>query len=174
MSYSGHGFLGLPDLETAKQCILETVTVLEMRKSVTVADCHCIDVIVTDMHCKEKNFNPHIEVPSFPHLMLRFPPILAGTKSHLDLFHQPLDMGILVFPVTVYRPNPNATLAFSQATCSPAEGTKLRCRRCLSFFVSKIEITRRTYLPSNHRDAAAPAEALGIRLVIQLRIIYTA
>ena len=126
VSYAGHGFLGLPDLETAKQCILETVTVLEMRKSVTVPDCHFIDVIVTDMHC------------------------------------------------TVYRPNPNTTLAFSQATCSPAEGTKLRCRRCLSFFVSKIEITRRTYLPSNHRDAAAPAEALGIRLVIQLRIIYTA
>ena len=40
---------------------------------------------------------PDFEVLFFLLLMLRFPPILAGTKSHLDHFHQPSKSGFFKF-----------------------------------------------------------------------------
>ena len=39
----------------------------------------------------------------FPHLMLFFPPILAGSKSHLDQFHRPSTWGFLIFILVLLR-----------------------------------------------------------------------
>ena len=44
---------------------------------------------------KPWNRNPDLEVLFFPHLMLRFPPIWLGSKSHLDHFHRPSKSGFL-------------------------------------------------------------------------------
>ena len=42
---------------------------------------------------------PDLEALFIMHLMLRFPPILAGTKSHLDHFHRPSKSRFFKFPL---------------------------------------------------------------------------
>ena len=42
---------------------------------------------------------PDLEVLFIPRLMLRFPPILAGTKFHLEHFHRPSKSGFFKFPL---------------------------------------------------------------------------
>ena len=49
--------------------------------------------------CKRNLKKPDLKDLFITRLMLRFPPILAKTKSHLDHFHRPSKTGFFKFPV---------------------------------------------------------------------------
>ena len=56
------------------------------------------DLLCTVSYTYKMNIrNLHVEGRFIPRLMLRFPPILAGTKSHIDPFHRPSTWEFLIF-----------------------------------------------------------------------------